>query len=234
MHWFFANQISGSQFEFSPEESKHCHKVLRLQVGDPVILTNGMGEIYEAELKLSNPKKCILEIKSRSKVEKDRPATIHIAVAPTKNAARLEWFLEKATEIGIDEITLVFCDHSERNRINPDRLHKIMVSAIKQSQQPWLPKLNDPVDLPMIINNSKEDQKFIAFLDEVHNQHLINVCMKGKSSIVLIGPEGDFSKKETELALLAGFQAVNLGNTRLRTETAALVACHTLNLINQK
>jgi 16S rRNA (uracil1498-N3)-methyltransferase len=208
--------------------------VLRLKTGDKITLTNGLGMFFEGEIIDDNPRKCLVKIDDAVRTEPRKGFHLHIAVAPTKNISRFEWFIEKATEIGIDEITPLECDHSERIRIKPERFEKILISALKQSQQSWLPKFNPLTDFQTLITSAKAAQKFIAFVDEQHDQTLKSAYLPGSDAIILIGPEGDFSPAEIRSAITAGFIPISLGKNRLRTETAALVAVHTINLINQK
>jgi len=234
MNWFYVSEITSGFTEFDAEESKHCIRVLRLKSGDSVELTDGLGSLYHGEIIDDNPKKCIVKIGNPIKTSEKRDFHLHVAVAPTKNISRYEWFIEKATEIGIDEITPLECDHSERIRLKPDRFQKIMVAALKQSQQTWLPKYNPTSKFPALVNSSQKGQKFIAYVDQNHDLTLKSAYIPGKDALILIGPEGDFSRDEIHLAISAGFIPISLGKNRLRTETAALVAVHTINLINQK
>ncbi|AWM15360.1 16S rRNA (uracil(1498)-N(3))-methyltransferase [Flavobacterium sp. NRK F10] len=225
-------QDSDTFFTFDKEESRHIVKVLRKSEGDIVFITNGLGTLFTSEISIASDKKCevkITEIRSFPKSEYH----LHIAVAPTKMNDRLEWFLEKATEIGIQEITPVICEHSERKVYKTDRAEKILQSAMKQSLQYYLPKINEPVSFKDFIQKATAQNKFIAHCVESERKSLKD-CIKPKEEyLILIGPEGDFSEKEIELALTNNYQAVLLGNTRLRTETAALVACHTVALLNE-
>ena len=236
---FFNNQIMtifySPSIELAPilseEESLHCAKVLRLGVGEEVLIVDGKGGQYRARIVAPHPKHTVVEITDKQTLETGRTGSIHIAIAPTKNMDRLEWFIEKATEIGIDEITPVFCRFSERKNVNMERLEKILVSAMKQSQKAYLPKLNPACPVQQLLQQACESQRFIAHCYEDKKQLLQHVYDKSQDSLVLIGPEGDFSKEEVELALQKGFQPVSLGKSRLRTETAGVVACHTLNLM---
>ena len=211
------------------EESHHAIRVLRMSEGQSLDLTDGQGFFYVARITKADPKKSGFEILEKKQGTK-RGFHIHIAIAPTKNADRIEWFIEKATEIGIDQISFMVCKNSERKVINLERLEKVAVSAMKQSQQAWLPQLSQMTPFKEIIS-AQVDQKFIAYVDADNPNHLQAVGKPGKKYLVLIGPEGDFSPEELSHALSSGFQKVGLGPNRLRTETAALVACHTLNLI---
>jgi 16S rRNA (uracil1498-N3)-methyltransferase len=222
---------SGTNIILGAEESMHCARVLRLESGSTIEITNGKGWIFKGILVNSNPKACSVNISGKDFFGKNR-ADIHIAVAPTKNINRYEWFLEKATEIGIDEISPLICRHSERQNLRIDRLNKVITAAVKQSLNSWHPILNQPSSFMDFMKQSAEGQKFIAYVDDKPRPHLKEIYHKGIPAIVLIGPEGDFSQDEIELALQCGYKAVSLGKSRLRTETAAVVACHTINLSN--
>lgn len=219
----------------SEEESAHCVRVLRYTVGDEILLTDGRGTTYRARITQAHPKQCQFEILHAQKQTKNHPFHLHIAVAPTKNAERIEWMVEKCTEIGADEITLLACRYSERKQMRMDRLEKIALSAAKQSLTPYLPQLNPMTDFAEFIRlqQTRNAQKFIAHCYESQKYLLRDRIERGRDVVVLIGPEGDFSEQEIDLALTAGFQPVSLGNSRLRTETACIVACHTAILLNE-
>lgn len=221
----------GTIVTLDAEESGHCARVLRLNTGDILQVTNGAGWMFEGRLLNNSPKACTLRIDVKNFIGKNR-ANIHLAVAPTKNIGRFEWFLEKATEIGIDEITPLFCRHSERQNLRVDRLNKVITAAVKQSLNAYHPVLHEPVNFQDFMKFNPEIQRFIAYVDEEPRPQLKEVYRPGNPAIVLIGPEGDFNQDEIELAFEKGYQAVSLGPSRLRTETAAVVACHTLNLMN--
>jgi len=227
---FYQPNIPQGIFHLNHEESHHAIRVLRMNEGQELNLTDGLGSFYLAKITKPDPKKCEFEIIGNKSVE-PKPFHIHIAIAPTKNADRMEWFVEKAVEIGVDRISFMFCKNSERKVINHERIEKVAVSAMKQSQQAWLPKISEMIPFKEILK-ILADQKMIAYVDSSNPKHLQSVAKPEKRYLVLIGPEGDFSKEELELALQSGFEKVSLGQTRLRTETAGLVACHTLNLIN--
>lgn len=214
------------------DESRHCVKVLRKRAGDPITLTDGKGFFYEAVITAADPDKCEFQVRDKSAAPQ-RNYFIHIAIAPTKNADRMEWFVEKVTELGVDRITIMQCENSERNFIRTGRLHKVAVSAMKQSMRAALPTLDDRV-VPFgeVVAGCGETEKCIAFVDPSNPAHLKDAVGKGSSYCVLIGPEGDFSARELTLALEHGFRKVSLGDSRLRTETAGMAACHILNLIN--
>lgn len=220
----------GRTYSLSDEESGHCVRVLRYSCGDEILLTNGLGMTYTARITNPHPKHCEFEILTAERQKRHHEAYIHIAIAPTKNIERLEWAIEKCTEIGVDEITLLLCRFSERKQLRTDRLQKIVLSAAKQSLTPYLPKLNELTPYDEFVNAAKEDTKFIAHCYKNERKELKNEIQPGKSVLVLIGPEGDFSEQEVEDALRLGFVPVTLGNSRLRTETAAVVACVVCNM----
>lgn len=219
-------------FFFDREESKHIIKVMRKQSGDKLFVTNGKGYIFETEITLASDTKCTVAIVDSKRI--DGPGYhLHLAVAPTKMNDRYEWFLEKATEFGVSEITPLICDRSERKVIKNDRFEKILQSAMKQSLQAQLPKLNEPVAFSKFIQSDVDGLKLIAHCEDDTKQSLKNIVADHKQITILIGPEGDFSQKEIESALKNKYLAVSLGNTRLRTETAAIAACHSVALMNE-
>ncbi|MBG6130713.1 16S rRNA (uracil1498-N3)-methyltransferase [Aquimarina sp. EL_43] len=222
---------SSSEIKFSREESKHIAKVLRKKEGDQLHITNGYGFLFIARIIFSNPSQCIAKIESYDQ-QQHRKYKVHLAVAPTKMNDRFEWFLEKATEIGIDEITPIICDHSERKIIKAERFERILQSAMKQSLQCYLPKLNPAITFSEFIKQENEDQLLIAHCEETKKQSLKSVLLPEVNTTILIGPEGDFSTKEIDIALSSGYTPVTLGETRLRTETAAIVAVHSIAFIN--
>jgi len=232
---FYTPDFVGNTINYTmpEEESQHAVKVLRMQAGERIHLINGQGGLFEAEIVNPHAKRCELKILSSMFEFGKRKTHLHIAIAPTKMNERLEWFLEKATEIGIDEITPVICRYSERKEVKLARLEKILVAAMKQSVKAYLPKLNEACTFDELINNSTASQKFIAHCYEEDKRMLKEVYTKGSDSLILIGPEGDFSPEEIHKAIQVGFIPVSLGNSRLRTETAGVVACHTVNLLNE-
>ena len=213
----------------SAEESKHATKVLRKKEGDILNFTDGKGGLYKAEITLADSRKCRLEIVSSNQKEKQHNYHLHIAIAPTKNMDRFEWFLEKATEIGIDEITPIICKHSERKVIKTERCNRILLSAMKQSLKFHLPKLNEAITLKDFLKQDFEGNKYIAHCEDGYKIEL-STEKKVEKTTILIGPEGDFSPTEIEMALQNQFKAVSLGTSRLRTETAGIVAVHTINI----
>ncbi len=232
MHVFYTPDIQNNK-ELPEEEAQHCIRVLRLNIGDKITLTDGKGYFYKAEISVATNKRCLVTIKETTLQEPIWPCHLHIAMAPTKNMDRNEWFAEKATEIGLDELTFLNCRFSERKVIKEERIEKILVSAIKQSLKARLPKLNKMTDFDQFISQDFSGQKFIAHCYEGEKPLLKNKLKKGIDALVLIGPEGDFSEEEVKKAIDHGFIPISLGKSRLRTETAALVACHTLILENQ-
>jgi 16S rRNA (uracil1498-N3)-methyltransferase len=219
-------------FSFDKEESRHIIKVLRKKDTDILFVTNGLGYLFETEITLASDNKCTVRVIS---FEKKAPSKfhLHLAVAPTKMNDRYEWFLEKATELGIHEITPIICDHSERKTVNTERLDKIILAAMKQSNEPYLPKLNEAVSLKDFLKQKHDGLQLIAHCEETDKKTLKSVLKPNENITLLIGPEGDFSEKEIALALENNYTAVSLGNTRLRTETAAIVACHSVVFINE-
>ncbi|MGM9797507.1 MAG: 16S rRNA (uracil(1498)-N(3))-methyltransferase [Parabacteroides sp.] len=232
MQIFYTPDIATNPI-LSEEESGHCVRVLRLSEGDRILLTDGAGVFYRAAITQAHPKHCGVELLESWRQASLWPFYVHIAVAPTKNMDRMEWFVEKATEIGIDAITCLNCRFSERREIKPARLEKILVSAMKQSQKATLPHLEGMVDFKDFIARPFEGRKFIAHCEEGEKPLLRQLYRPGERALVLIGPEGDFSMEEIALAKSEGFEDISLGDSRLRTETAALVACHTLHVLNQ-
>lgn len=233
MQLFYAENIEPTftEYTFDKEESKHIVKVLRKLEGSILHITNGKGYLFICEIILASEKKCIVKIKE-SQFTEPRNFKIHMVVAPTKMNDRYEWFLEKAAEIGVDEVTPIICDHSERKIIKTDRFDKILISAMKQSNQMYLPILNEPIKLTDFLSKEISGQKFIAHCEETDKIELKNRIEKQQNYTLLIGPEGDFSTNEINKALNNGYLPVALGNTRLRTETAAIVGCHTFVLMN--
>ena len=235
MQLFFQPDIDEStqQIVFSREESKHIIKVLRRTEGALLKVTNGKGLLFTAQIINADIKQCIAKIIDTEK--QARPNYwLHLAVAPTKMNDRYEWFLEKATEIGIDEITPVICEHSERKVVKLDRYERVLKSAMKQSLHFRMPKLNEPVSLIDFLEKQFNAEKFIAHCEDDQPRVLLqNAAAALTDTVILIGPEGDFSSEEIRLALNNNFSPVSLGNSRLRTETAAIVACHTINLMNE-
>ncbi|TDO20098.1 16S rRNA (uracil(1498)-N(3))-methyltransferase [Pedobacter duraquae] len=236
MHVFYTPDIEdgAGAYALNEEESRHCSKVLRLGIGDQVSLVDGRGGLYQAEIASETKRQVTLKVISTTLAYQKRNHHLHIAVAPTKNIERLEWFLEKATEIGIDEITPIICAHSERKVIKEDRLVKVITAAVKQSLQAYHPQLNPAISFADFIRKESGAQKMIAHcIDDTSRTYISDIAQPHAAYLILIGPEGDFSPAEIDSALQSGFKPLTLGNTRLRTETAALAACFELNYLNR-
>jgi 16S rRNA (uracil1498-N3)-methyltransferase len=235
MHLFYTPDIEPShpQYFLSEEESKHAIRVLRLVTGNEVQLIDGRGGFYTAVIQDAHPKRTILNITSVTTDFNKRNHYLHLAVAPTKNIERLEWFLEKATEIGIDEISLIISQRSERKEAKTDRLNKIITAAIKQSLKAFHPVLNEPIKLNELLARPFDGQKFIAHCEPGDKINLRDELQLQGRYLILIGPEGDFAPAEIESALQNGFKPITLGESRLRTETAALEACFEVNFLNR-
>ncbi|MEH1008096.1 16S rRNA (uracil(1498)-N(3))-methyltransferase [Winogradskyella sp. ECml5-4] len=234
MQLFYNSNISetDTSFSFDKDESRHIAKVLRKTIGDKLHITNGKGWVFVAEIILAEQKKCVVSIQSKS-LQPKRNYNLHLAVAPTKMNDRYEWFLEKATEIGVETITPIICEHSERKVVKIERFEKIIQSAMKQSLQYYLPKLNKPIAFKDFIDQNFKAQIFIAHCEETDKKSLKSQLKTATDCTILIGPEGDFSVKEIEMALQRNFIPVTLGETRLRTETAAIAACHSVAFLNE-
>lgn len=222
---------SVSQFTFSDDESRHITKVLRKKEGDVLNITNGKGYLFEAEILSADSKRCKARVVSNKKIHR-KMHWFHMVVAPTKSNDRFEWFLEKATEIGVNEITPIFCERSERKTIKKERLEKVILSAMKQSLRTYLPKLNDAISFKDFLDKENAGLLFIAHCENDEKMDLKRRVAPDKDITILIGPEGDFSHDEIRSAYKKGFIPVSLGEYRLRTETAAIVACSTVSIIN--
>lgn len=233
MHVFYTPEIAVNP-ELPEEEAAHCLRVLRLTVGDEVMLTDGKGLFYKAVISAATGKRCQVKVVESIEQEPFWKGHLHLAMAPTKNMDRIEWFAEKATEIGFNELSFLNCRFSERKVIKTERIEKIVVSAVKQSLKAYKPVVNEMMDFSRFMEKDFSGQKFIAHCYEGEKPLLKDVLVPGQDALVLIGPEGDFSMEEVQKAEAAGFRAISLGKSRLRTETAALVAVHTMNLFNQK
>ena len=235
MQLFYNENITEDtkQFTFDRTESRHIVRVLRKKIGDQLFITNGKGVLFTSEIAIADDKKCIANIISVDEKSKPWNYHLHIAIAPTKNIDRFEWFLEKATEIGVDEITPLKCERSERKNIKSDRLEKIIESAMKQSLKFHLPKLNPLISFSEFINKDFESDLFIAHCEKTDRQTLKTSLQPKQDVIILIGPEGDFSKSEIGKAIQHDFTPITLGESRLRTETAGVVATNMISYINQ-
>jgi 16S rRNA (uracil1498-N3)-methyltransferase len=221
---FYTTRIENGFAHLEEEESRHLLSVLRRKVGDRLQLTDGRGFFYEAELAEVGKRHALARIVAQREVLPARAARLHVAIAPTKSIERFEWFLEKATEIGVDEVTPLLCQRAERDTIRRERLEKILVSAMKQSLRAHLPKLNELTRFQDFIKKTSAAQKHLAWCSDEPLPHLKTQFSHEKNTVVAIGPEGDFSPEEVRLALENGFAGVSLGTARLRTETAGLVA----------
>jgi 16S rRNA (uracil1498-N3)-methyltransferase len=234
MQLFFQDSITSPTTFLNEEESKHLVRVLRKKQGDQIHLTDGKGSLYTCIVANADPKKASLTILSTQLVAED-PFHLHLAIAPTKSPDRMEWMVEKITEIGFHELTLLDTMHGERSFLKIDRLNKKMISACKQSIKWRTPSLNGTTKLSELIKSPEfaDYQKFIAYVDENHTHHLLDLAKAGGKYLILIGPEGDFDSKEIQLAFAQGFKAVSLGKSRLRTETAGLAAVQMLQVLNR-
>ncbi len=238
VRFFFDPLVNG---ELPQEEAKHATRVLRLTVGDKLLLMDGNGCYFRAEITVADNHRCLYRILETMPQERTWEGHIHLAMAPTKLNERVEWFAEKATEIGIDEISFLDCRFSERRVIKCERIDKILISAVKQSHKAWKPFLNDMMSFERFVCQERDGDKFIC---HCYNQEdieggeekplLMDVLRRGVETTVMVGPEGDFSIDEVRLALKNGYRSVSLGTSRLRTETAALVAVHMMQLKNKK
>ncbi|MCU0360035.1 MAG: 16S rRNA (uracil(1498)-N(3))-methyltransferase [Bacteroidia bacterium] len=231
MNSFIAN-ISEQEAVLGPEESLHCCKVLRKKPGDTIQVIDGKGWFYEATLLVVSEKVCRAQLQGPGREQIKRHYYLHLAIAPTKQIDRTEWLLEKAVELGVDEISLLRCHNSERTHVNTDRMRKIIESAVKQSLQARLPQLNAMIDFDVLIKENGGTQKLIAHCEPGEKLNLRGIQFKNQSTLVLIGPEGDFSPQEIQNALNKGFKALSLGDNRLRTETAGLAVVQAAFLLS--
>jgi 16S rRNA (uracil1498-N3)-methyltransferase len=224
--------------ELPPEEAMHALRVLRMKIGDEMVLMDGQGNYYRAEVTLAHTKHCLYEIKEQMPQQRQWQGHIHLAIAPTKMMERIEWMTEKAVEVGVDEISFLNCKFSERRLVKISRLEKIMISAVKQSHKAWVTQLNEIVTFDAFIKQPREGHKYIAHCyEEVPRTYLFDELQKTSASddaTVLIGPEGDFSIDEVRQAIAAGYISVHLGKSRLRTETAGLSAVMMMQLAKEK
>jgi len=214
------------------EESKHCIRVLRKKQGENILITDGLGHLYKALITNPNPAKCEFTIQSVTEDPK-RNYNIHLAISPTKNSDRIEWMVEKCVEIGIDEVTLLLCRNTEKKKFKTTRIEKLAISAMKQSHRGWLPKINPLTSFNDFIKSLPPNTtNYIAYVDQSNPNHLLHLAKPSEDYVVMVGPEGDFSPDEIDIATQQAFKKVSLGNYRLRTETAGLAVCQILNLIN--
>ncbi len=231
MQIFYTPDITGMEYFLSEDESKHAIRVLRMNEGDAIYMVDGKGTFFEAIIANAHPKKCQILVQKVVTDYEKRSYFLHMAISPLKNADRFEWFLEKATEIGIDAITPLFCKRTEKKNFNADRSNRIIESAMKQSIKAFHPILNPLTKFDDFIKRAEEDNKMIACCEG--ERQLIHNCYKpGQNALILIGPEGDFTEDEIMLAKNSGFIPITLGNSRLRTETAGIAACHSIHFLN--
>lgn len=235
MQLFYNNTltIASKILTFNKIESRHIVKVLRKKEGAILNITNGKGLLFKGKIIEANEKHCKVSLISVKKQQKEHPYNLHIAIAPTKLNDRFEWFLEKATEIGVDQITPILCDHSERKVIKLERLQKVIIAAAKQSLHFNFPILNKLTSFKNFISQKNKDLKLIAHCEAQEKLSLKQAVNAKEDVCILIGPEGDFSSAEIEVAIQNNYKPVSLGKTRLRTETAGVVACHSLAFINE-
>lgn len=233
MQLFYAPDIKGNEYVLNEEDSRHCVKVLRLRAGDTITITDGVGHFYYSIIQKADQKATRVDVNEVEEFPKQWPFQLHLAMAPTKNMNRTEWALEKITELGVDMITPLLCEHSERKIVKPARMERVVAAAMKQSLKAWYPELEQMAGFKDFIKRSFPGEKYIAYIDEKYNQHISELYDSGTDATILIGPEGDFSRDEVHMAVQYGFKPVSLGKSRLRTETAAIAACHTLHLLNQ-
>lgn len=230
-HLFYQPDVQNEKLYLNADESRHCIRVLRKKPGDFITVTDGLGHFYDSVITGTDATQCPFSIQT-VREEKSKPYHIHLGISPTKNQDRLEWMTEKCVEIGVDKITFLLCKNTERKTLKTDRLEKIAISAMKQSHRAWLPRINPLVPYRDFVAHSNETDRFIAYVDPTNPLHLFRLAKPAGNYLVLIGPEGDFTPEELQLATANRFQKVSLGLHRLRTETAGLTACQILNLIN--
>ena len=229
---FYIPDINGSKYALNEEESTHIVRVLRLKTGDAITLTDGRGNLYRAVIVDANHKRCITELVKHLPEYGKRPYRLHIGIAPTKSIDRFEWFVEKATEIGVDEITPLLCARSERKQIKAERMRRVMIAAMKQSQKAYLPQVNEMTAFDKWLKTQTAGCRYIAHCNEGERQLLKTAYQPEQDATIAIGPEGDFSSQEVMQAIDCGFQEISLGTSLLRTETAGIIACHSVNFIN--
>lgn len=233
MYLFYTNKIDGEWAVLEEAEARHCVQVLRMKEGDSLQFVDGHGNWYSGRLVTLHKKECRIAIEEQRKQPPASKVELHLAVAPTKNIDRFEWFLEKSTEMGISQVTPLLCKRSERKKLRPERLERVLIAAMKQSLKAQLPLLNPLQKLEDFYPKINTEQKFIAHCNPGEKKLLKDIYTPGKSVCILIGPEGDFLVEEVMAARQHGFEAISLGEARLRTETAAMVACHSINFMNQ-
>ena len=231
MNLFYQPLITDGAHYLDPDESRHAVRALRSRAGDIIHITDGKGSHFEARITSADQGKCAFEIISEQR-EPTPVYSVHMAISPLSHPDRLEWFIEKAVELGVSQVSLIHCQRTEKRHAKPERLLKIAVGAMKQSQRFILPAIQGPVPFEEFCSSCKEEQRFIAFVDAANPLHLYRAVEAGKSCAVCIGPEGDFTSEEVAYSMNKGFKKVSLGNYRLRSETAGVAACHMVNLVN--
>jgi 16S rRNA (uracil1498-N3)-methyltransferase len=231
MFVFYCTEIQGNTITLTGDDARHCAKVLRKRPGDSILLTDGCGTLAKASLTHVSPTDCVAEVLERNTIP-PRRFSLHLAVAPTKNADRMEWLVEKAVELGVERITFIICDHSERRKIDLDRMHRIAIAALKQSQTAWLPELQMVDFHDFVTQNQTIPQRYVAWCDDLNTVQFADETWTEGEILLLIGPEGDFSTEEINTCKSLGYKEVKLGSRRLRTETAALFGCFTVALRN--
>ncbi len=231
MFVFYCIEIQGNTITLTGDDARHCAKVLRKRPGDSILLTDGCGTLAKASLTHVSPTDCVAEVLERNTIPPRRFA-LHLAVAPTKNADRMEWLVEKAVELGVERISFIICDHSERRKIDLDRMHRIAIAALKQSQTAWLPELQMVDFSDFVAQNQSVPQRYMAWCDDLNTVQFADQTWTEGEILLLIGPEGDFSAEEINICKFLGYKEVKLGSRRLRTETAALFGCFTVALRN--
>ena len=231
MSTFYEKEVNSGVRILSPEESRHCAQVLRHQAGDEIEILDGQGHLFTCRLNRVSKSACEFELISEQLLSSKSFRT-HLAIAPTKNMDRMEWLIEKACEIGVDEISFLLTDHSERRKLKQDRLEKKVISALKQSKNGFKCQLNELVTFNKFVQMESPQKKWIAHVSP-SNPHLADLIQPKEDNLILIGPEGDFSTEEVRLALSKGFEPISLGQSTLRTETAGFTACHIANVVNR-
>ena len=234
MQLFYAADFTAPEYTLSEEESRHAVKVLRLVEGDTLHITDGRGSLYRCEVASAHQKHCLVRVVEHFDEFEKMPYRLTMAVAPTKNIDRYEWFLEKATEIGVTEVVPIVCEHSERKVIKAEREEKVITAAVKQSLKAYHPHLAEITPFAKLVRAEFTGRKFIAHCGDAvkEKRYLASTLRKGEDVMILIGPEGDFSPEEVQLAVANGFEEITLGTQRFRTETAAVVAVDMVSIIN--
>ena len=227
MFVFYCTEIQGNTICLTGDDARHCAKVLRKRPGDSILLTDGCGTLAQATLTHVSPTDCVAEVAER-KLVPPRSISLHLAVAPTKNADRMEWLVEKAVELGVERISFIICDHSERRKIDLDRMRRIAIAALKQSQTAWLPELQVISFSDFVHQADLPARRYVAWCDDQNTAQLVNETWHDEEVLLLIGPEGDFSTEEINLCKSLNYKEIKLGSRRLRTETAALYGCFTI------